>query len=521
MRRIAGILVLVLAVTGVVVLGSGAGDDSSDTYRVRAIFDNAFSIIEGEDVRIAGVNVGKIEKLDVTSDNRAAVTMRIDEPGFQDFRSDAKCSIRPQSLIGEKYVECSLTEPRRPGEEPPAALAKIPEGEEGEGERLLPVDRTSKPVDVDLINNVMRLPQRQRLAIILNEFGAAVGGRGRDLNETIRRANPALGATNEVLEIIGRQNRVLRRLATDSDTVLAPLARDRERVASFIENANDVSRATAERRADLEANFERLPRFLGELKPTMTRLGGLADEMTPVLGDLQAAAPDINRLVRELGPFSTAGIPALTSLGDALEVGRPALVASKPIIDDLRRLTDEARPLAKDLRGLTVSLRDTGFTERLMDYLFYQVAAINGFDQYGHYLRAGLVVNTCASYALEPAPGCSARFAAENDGDRSGAAARAAAHDPANVRAHFARRAREAGTDRSAQALRAGDGLTQPRVQTRQGSRPALKLPDAVLPGQAENATPQQAPPADPQAGADAERKAQEGLLDYLLGEGA
>ena len=515
MRRIAGFLVLVIAVTGVVVLGSGAGDESGDGYRVRAIFDNAFSIIEGEDVRVAGVNVGKIEKLDVTDDNRAAVVLDITEPGFQDFRSDAKCSIRPQSLIGEKYVECSLTEPRKPGEEPPAALEEIPEGEPGAGQRLLPVERTSKPVDVDLVNNVMRLPQRQRLAIILNEFGAALGGRGKDLNETIRRANPALGATNEVLEIIGEQNRVLRKLAEDSDTVLAPLARDRERVASFIVNANEVSQATAERRADLEANFQRLPRFLGELRPTMKRLGGLSDEMTPVLSDLQAAAPDVNRLFRELGPFSQAGIPAFTSLGDALEVGRPALVASKPIIDDLRRLTDQARPLARDLRGLTTSFRDTGGIERLWDYIFYQVAAINGFDQFGHYLRAGLVVNTCTSYAVTPGPGCSARFKDENDGDDGGA--RAAAHDPANIRALYARRARAAGADHSAEAQR-GTATVETRTSATGDGEPALKLPDAILPGQA----PRQRPATPgPQAEGDARREAEEGLLDYLLGDGA
>ena len=35
-----------------------------------------------------------------------------------------------------------------------------------------------------------------------------------------------------------------------------------------------------------------------------------------------------------------------------------------------------------------------------MDYIFYQVAAINGFDALGHYLRAGLIVNTCSQYAI-------------------------------------------------------------------------------------------------------------------------
>ena len=56
------------------------------------------------------------------------------------------------------------------------------------------------------------------------------------------------------------------------------------------------------------------------------------------------------------------------------------------------------------------SFRDTQGIERLMDYIFYQVAAVNGFDSVGHYLRAGLMVNQCATYAIEPVAGCSANF---------------------------------------------------------------------------------------------------------------
>ena len=194
MRRLLAIGLLVAACGVLVVLGTGASDDDGGTYQVRAIFDNAFSLIEGEDVRVSGVNVGKISKLDVTADNRAAVVMDITRAGFDDFRQDAKCTIRPQSLIGEKYVECTLTQPRPQGERPAPPLERIPDGEPGEGQRLLPVERTSKPVDVDLINNITRLPERQRLAIILNELGAGLAGRASDLNETIRRATPALGA---------------------------------------------------------------------------------------------------------------------------------------------------------------------------------------------------------------------------------------------------------------------------------------------------------------------------------------
>jgi phospholipid/cholesterol/gamma-HCH transport system substrate-binding protein len=45
-----------------------------------------------------------------------------------------------------------------------------------------------------------------------------------------------------------------------------------------------------------------------------------------------------------------------------------------------------------------------------MDYVFYQVAGVNGFDSFGHYLRAALLVNQCSSYAVTPVFGCAAKF---------------------------------------------------------------------------------------------------------------
>ena len=141
----------------------------------------------------------------------------------------------------------------------------------------------------------------------------------------IRRANPALREVDKVLRLLARQNDQLEKLAVDSDTIMQPLARERAHVSSAIENISAVAEATAERRADLQADIQRLPEFLRELRPTMTRLGALSDEMTPVMSDLGDVAPDINRFLLELGPFSQAGIPALDSLGEASKIGTPAI----------------------------------------------------------------------------------------------------------------------------------------------------------------------------------------------------
>jgi phospholipid/cholesterol/gamma-HCH transport system substrate-binding protein len=408
-RIVAVTMAVAAAALVLVVFGTGAGDDHKGDYKVRAIFSNAFTVIPGEDVKISGVKVGKISSLDVTPDQKAAVVLDITEPGFKDFRKDATCTIRPQSLIGERFVECTPTQPRAEGDQPAPELDKIKRGA-GKGEYLLPDSQTLKPVDIDLVGNIMRLPYRQRLSIIINELGTGLAANGDDLRQAVKEADPALQQTDKVLAILADQNKTLSQLAKNGDAVLAPLARDKAKVADFIDTADKTAVASAERRSDIEASLQKFPAFLQQLKPTMQRLGGLADQMTPVLDDLDSAAPQINQFIKQLGPFSAAGTPALESLGDASVVGDQALIKAKPIATDLRSFAAQAKPTVQNLDALLTSLKATGGIERLMDFLYFSAASTNGYDSLGHYLRAVFVLTSCTTYSIERTPGCSANF---------------------------------------------------------------------------------------------------------------
>jgi ABC-type transporter Mla subunit MlaD len=534
------LVVAVAAAVGLAVDGLPKKDDNA--YKVRAIFDSAFSVIPGEDVRVAGVTVGAIDKLDVTRDNKAVVVLRIDQKGFADFRKDATCQIRPQSLIGERFVECNPTQPRPAGTQPPAALAAIPKGQDGAGQHLLPVSQTGKQIDLDLLNNIMRLPYRQRFSILLNEFGTALAGNGQALNRAIKNADPALRETDRVLAILAGQNKVLADLARDSDTDLAPLADRRRQVADFVVKANRVARATADRRVALQEQFQKFPPFLRQLRPTLTKLGQFADQATPVFADLRAEAPSLTRFAKALGPFSESSIPAFESLGQAADIGKVAVPKTKAITEDIAALAKEAQPLAANLRATLESVRDTGGIERLMDYIFFQVAAINGYDTAGHYLRAGLIVNTCSTYVTEPTSGCTAKF-----GNGAGAAGAA----PATARAAAAHPTGDKYLDRTARILSLiaqGVGADaavgqvlgsnaektsaqqqqqqQPKASSRtkqRSAKPSLRLPATVLPGGGTPAPAQSGAAgqkAQPTAGA-ASNDATGTLLDYLLGDGS
>jgi virulence factor Mce-like protein len=405
MRRIV-IIGLLVAIVPWIVIGivrEATDDDTNDAYFVRAIFDNASTIVAGEDVKIAGVPVGVISDMDVTEDNKAAVTLRIDNEDFTPWKADASCTIRAQGLIGEKFVECE------PGSTDAPDLRRIEEGE-GNGERLLSVDNTSSPVDLDVLNNTLRLPYRQRLSILLSEFGTALAGRGEELNEVIHRANPALRETDQVLKILADQNRELARLARNSDEVLAPLARERAAFADFVVKANETGEASAERSDDIRRGIALLPEFLAQLKPLMADLEGFADQGIPLLADLGDSAPALGRLIKAQGTLADSSRESFPSLGDALERGRPALIRSRPLFQDLTKLGKQLGPTSVDLDDLLKSLDQTGGLERLNELLYYSALSVNGFDDIGHYLRAGLVTNLCSTYATQIFATCSANF---------------------------------------------------------------------------------------------------------------
>ncbi len=222
--RIALAIVLVLAI---LVVLTNQGPHHAHTYAVRAVFDDAAFAVPGEDVRVAGAPVGSISSLEVCTKtpcpassplNKAAVTIQINNVSFTPFFANAHCAIRPQSLIGEKYVDCE------PGSRSSPTLHKITSGP-GSGTYLLPLANTSSPIDSDIVQDISQQPVRQRFALILDELGTGLAARGSDLNNVVHRANPALGQTDKVLQILARQNHVLARLSSESDAVLAPLAR--------------------------------------------------------------------------------------------------------------------------------------------------------------------------------------------------------------------------------------------------------------------------------------------------------
>jgi virulence factor Mce-like protein len=414
---------VVLAVIGVCAgafVLAGASDQQSGGRTYKIMFDNAFGLTKGGDFRVGGVNAGQTSDFEVVKKPgeapKAVVTVEVTKPGFGDFRSDASCEIRPQSLIGEYYVDC------QPGKS---------EERLGNG-GTVPVEQTASTIPTDLVNNIMRRPYRERFRLLITELGTGLAGRPDDLQEVLRRAHPGLRETSRVLRILGDQNRVIKNFIADSDTVVNELEKNKRDVVRWVKEAGRTAEISATRRDELRAQFQRFPEFLDELEPTMARLGELADEQTPLLADLERAAPDLDTFFTRLGPFADASRPAVRSLGEMGEVGTRAFTKGKQEIAELRALSANAPGFARPLRQFLQTIDDRkraiepdvrakatappapdptaisgqgGFTgmEAIWNFFYWQTLSINMLDDDAHMLRASLTaVPDCIEWRNEP-----------------------------------------------------------------------------------------------------------------------
>lgn len=409
MRRIALILVALLAIPALAFLGFG-GDDS---YKVRGIFDNAAFIATGEQVKVAGAAIGTIDAVDLTpqdgtDDQKAAITLKIDDSRFTPFHADAHCTIRAEGLLAVKFVECD------PGTAAAPELASIASGP-GEGEHLLPVERTSTPVDLDLVLDTYREPAGQELALMLSELGAGLAGRGQDLNAVIHRSAPAFQQTDHVFKILASQNRALAQFATDADSVASALASKREELAGFVTNAAGTMQATADRSAAIAASIERLPGFLRELRPAAADLTRLTEEGTPVLTALGQSGADLGKAMRQVTPVARKGIPAVNALGQLANTAGPDLKRLVPLIDAGRTLSEPLQPLAQNLGNLSGSLETKQARQHFLEVLYNATSATNLFDSEGHMGRVEILSSACSEYTPKGYLACDSQWGGQND----------------------------------------------------------------------------------------------------------
>jgi ABC-type transporter Mla subunit MlaD len=401
MRRILyGAIALLASATFLfLTLGASSGP-TGRSYRIE--LDNAYDLTTGGEFKLAGVNAGSISSIGLDQKTlHAVVTVKVTQGGFGQFHKDAFCQTRPQSLIGEYFVDC------QPGNSGPVL----------KNGATIPASHTQSTIPADLVQNIMRVPYRERLSLIINELGAAVAARSEDLQTALRRADPALAETDNLLNLLANDAQTIKKLNVNANTVITALAKNNQKVQRFITYANRTSTDSATQASNIQATWEKLPAFLEQLRPALAKLGAAADAQDPVLVNLNEASQNLNTFFHDLVPFSHESVPSLKSLGSASVVGRSAVNVATPTVKDLNQFAQHTPELSQNLaivlhdldsrsRAVEPDPRSPdggkGYTglESLLQYAYNITTAVNYFGPFGHLLGVDAFANqTCSPYA--------------------------------------------------------------------------------------------------------------------------
>lgn len=311
-------LVVALATTGVVrnfISMRGAKD-------VYADFRTAAQLKAGDEVRVHGIQVGKVADIEVLPGGRVArAHLKVLPTAGATYR-DARAAIRFRTVLGANFVVDLDQGSRRSG-----AL-----------DGSIPVSRTETQVEVDDITTAVNGGARHGLRTILRETprGLANPLAPRAALRTLAAVSPdvrvaarALRGTSEgdMPALIRNAARVVKALDTPTDSM-----------RSLVQGAGETLRATARRSSDIRQTLRMTPRVLTNASLTLTRLRHSLALADPLIASLNRPAPDIAPTVRVLRPTV---VNADRLLGDAV----PLLRSLRPTATDLAETARQGVPL--------------------------------------------------------------------------------------------------------------------------------------------------------------------------------
>jgi len=321
-------------------------------YRFKANFPEAALLAKEADVRMAGVNVGKVKSKELDSGGaRTIVEVQIDE-AYAPISKDTRAILRAKTLLGETYLELT------PGNTSAGML--------DDGGRLAN-SQVQDTVELDEIFTAFDPETRQAFRDWVTELSAAIkDGRGQDLNDAFGNFEGFAVDGAKLMTVLDEQNVAVHRLVRNTGQVFGAINERRGALRELIVNSKRTFEATASRDRALAETFAIFPTFLDESKATMARLEDFSRSTRPLVNDLKGPADDLGPTVRDLGDLAPDLERLFGDLGPLIREGRTGVPA-------LERTLREAEPLTEALHTFFPELNP------ILSYFNFHQQTIAGF----------------------------------------------------------------------------------------------------------------------------------------------
>jgi phospholipid/cholesterol/gamma-HCH transport system substrate-binding protein len=311
-------------------------------YRFTVPFDEATQLAQESDVRISGVSVGKVKRIDLGDSGLAEATIEV-ESRYAPIPSDTRAILRQKTLLGETYVELT------PGSNEAESL---PEG------GALPVAQVSEAVQLDEIFRTFDERTRSGFRAWMQGGARALRGRGEDLSVTIASLDPFAREADRALRLLDSQSNAVSGFFRSSGEVFGALSERQGQLRGLIESSAAVFDTTARRNEDLATAFEIFPTFLRESRETLARLERFANDTDPLVLQLRPSARELAPTFTDLGRLSEQLVPFFGGLRGAIEVAPKGSAALRRLLNqDLPPLLDRFNPFLARLNPILEGLR--------------------------------------------------------------------------------------------------------------------------------------------------------------------
>ena len=335
----AGLMAVMVAFVSVW-LAFGGPHPFDRPYELKAIVESGSELHSRTPVRIAGVEVGKVMKVERGPGSLATVTMRIEQRGLPLHR-DATVKVRPRIFLeGNFFIDLGPGTP------------SAPEMEDG---GTIPLAQTSMPVQLDQVLSALRHSNRRDLLDTVRNLGDALdGGGSQALNGALPYMAPAFAQGAQAMEALrGQDEHDLSGAIAESQTVATALADRKGDLADAVTGLARTSVALAGRREQLARTIPELDALQREARPAFSALNGLFPTARQFVADVRPGIREAPATLRLANPVlaQLQGILGPTEIPALLRHGTPA-------IRSLARLQPHLRSLLRQLEPVTDCLRE-------------------------------------------------------------------------------------------------------------------------------------------------------------------
>jgi phospholipid/cholesterol/gamma-HCH transport system substrate-binding protein len=328
-------------------------------YRFHITFPESGQLAEQADVRISGVSVGKVTKLDPATNGTTDATLQLETP-YAPLPADARAILRQKTLLGETYVELS------PGVR---GTPTIPEN------GRLAVGHVAPTVELDEILSAFNPKTRAAFQTWIQTTAVATAGRGLDLSNALGNLPPFVDNTDELLTLLNSQEGAVQQLVRNTGTVFNALSTRQGQLSGLIRNANTVFATTAQRNEALQQTFIALPTFERESTLTLNRLDEFAHNTNPLVTQLQPVAEQATPTLQALAKFAPVLKSVFVNITPVLTAGTKGLPAVRGFLNDIEPLLGA---FDQPLRQITPILYGLSFYKpELTAFLANSAAATN------------------------------------------------------------------------------------------------------------------------------------------------